>query len=662
MKKNKTNKINKQSPDLRQQLLDKFKKLYPPLFDNEGSLNQEELDQLIKDFSTPQAEKYEFKWAGKQQSKKKAFTVSKATLRSDKKRSVNFDKTKNLIIEGDNLEVLKLLQKSYFGKIKCIYIDPPYNTGNDFIYSDNYSEDKQAYWEKSGTTQNGTKLDTNSDSSGRYHSDWLSMMYPRLLLARNLLKEDGVIFVSIDDNEVHNLRKVMDEVFGEENFIAQIVVQTNPRGRSLDRHFAKTFEYVIVYGKNADINTSIFEIQKGEKALAQYNKSDDEGQYRLLELRNRNPVFTRKNRPNLFYPIFVNKDTGEVSLEKNKVFSTEALPLNSKMEEGCWTWGKKKFEKNKKDLVGKLASTGAWRIFRKDHIPSDGATTKEKTLWIDSSLNHENGKEEMADLFDTSGSNIPFDFPKSVEYLKKIVNVSTQKNATDVCLDFFAGSGTTAHAVMNLNKEDRGNRKFILVQIPEATDEKSEAYKAGYKTISDICIERVKRAGTKILKQAQDDAKQQKLLEQNNKIDLDVGFKVFKLSKSHFPGNTFAPDPEKSGEENQKALEAYIKKASSQKSLFRDGVVDLVYEIALKDGFELTLKIEPVKEFDKNTIYKISDSHKETFVCVDDNLDDATIKQLEDHKDQRFICLHASLNTTKKWNLQNLLGSNLWLV
>ncbi len=642
-----TNKIDKQSPDLRQEMLDKLKKLYPPLFDNEGMLNQDELEQLVSDFSTPQTEKYEFNWAGKQQSKKKAFTASKATLRSDEKRSVDFNNTDNLIIEGDNLEVLKLLQKSYFGKIKCIYIDPPYNTGNDFIYPDDYSEDKQAYWEKSGVKQDGVKLDTNTDSSGRYHSKWLSMMYPRLLLARNLLKEDGAIFVSIDDNEAHNLRKLMDEVFGEENFITQVVVQTNPRGRSLDRHFAKTLEYVIVYGKNADTNTSIFEIQKGEKALAQYNKGDSQGQYRLLELRNRNPVFTRKNRPNLFYPIFINKDTGEVSLEKDEVFSTEALPLNSKMEEGCWTWGKKKFEKNKKDLIGNLASTGVWRIFRKDYIPSDGATTKEKTLWIDSSLNHENGKEEMADLFNTSGSSIPFDFPKSVEYLKKIINVSTQWGVNDVCLDFFAGSGTTAHAVMDLNKEDGGNRKFILIQIPESTDEKSEAYKAGYKTISEICIERVKRASKKII-------------DGGNKID--AGFKVFKLASSHFPENTFAPNPEKNDEENKKALVAYISKAISQKGLFKDGVVDLIYEIALKDGFELTLKMYKVKEFDENVVYKVTDSHKEALICVDDSLEDATIKQLERHKDQRFICLHTSLNTTKKWNLQNILGSNLWLV
>ena len=206
----KTNQVSKQSPDLRREMLDKLKKLYPPLFDNEGMVNQDELEQLVGDFSTPQTEKYEFNWAGKQQSKKKAFAISKATLRTDEKRSVDFGKTENLIIEGDNLEVLKLLQKSYFGKIKCIYIDPPYNTGNDFIYPDNYSEDKQAYWEKSGVKQNGVKLDTNADSSGRYHSDWLSMMYPRLLLARNLLKEDGVIFVSINSNEVHNLRKLMD--------------------------------------------------------------------------------------------------------------------------------------------------------------------------------------------------------------------------------------------------------------------------------------------------------------------------------------------------------------------------------------------------------------------------------------------------------------------
>lgn len=640
-----TNKINKQSPDLRQEMLDKLKKLYPPLFDNEGMLNQDELEQLVSDFSTPQTEKYEFNWAGKQQSKKKAFTASKATLRSDEKRSVNFDESENLIIEGDNLEVLKLLQKSYFGKIKCIYIDPPYNTGNDFIYPDDYSEDKQAYWEKSGVKQNGVKLDTNTDSSGRYHSNWLSMMNSRLLMARNLLKEDGVIFVSIDDNEVHNLRKLMDEVFGEENFISDIVIQVNKGGRDY-LEIAKTHEYLLLYAKNID-EINLFEVESSTKSM---NYSDSVGKFLIRELRNRNPKFNRSNRPNLYYPIYVNESLVDkdgfcpASLEKVKKYSIEVFPRNSAGEDDCWRWGKKLASQNivdndvdKSNLVGKQRRDGGWNIYEKYRK----STTKVKSIWIESEVRTESGTIALRELFNKA----VFDHPKPLGLLSKVLQISSKEN--DIVLDFFAGSGATAHAVMDLNKEDGSNRKFILVQIPEVTEEKSEAYKAGYKTISDICIERVKRAG-------------KKLIDEGNKVD--VGFKVFKLATSHFPENTFAPDPDKTDEENKKALEAYIKKATSQKGLFKDGVVDLVYEIALKDGFELTLNMDKVKGFDKNVVYRVSDSHREAFICVDDSLEDATIKQLEGHKDQRFICLHTSVNTTKKWNLQNILGSNLWLV
>ena len=643
-----TNKIDKQSPDLRQEMLDKLKKLYPPLFDNEGMLNQDELEQLVSDFSTPQTEKYEFSWAGKQQSKKKAFTSSKATLRSDEKRSVDFDKTDNLIIEGDNLEVLKLLQKSYFGKIKCIYIDPPYNTGNDFIYSDNYSDDKLAYWEKSGVKQNGVKLDTNTDSSGRYHSNWLSMMYPRLVLARNLLKEDGVIFVSIDDNEVHNLRKLMDEVFGEENFIAQLIWQKKT-GASDAKNIAVITEYILVFVKDNTSSENSFERNKESYDVNRYRYKDEyfeeRGKYYIDNL----------DRGGLQY-----SDSLNYSIECPD--GTNIYPngrTEFKNDGWIWKWSKKKvawalnngfieFRKSK-------SKKGGWAVCYKNYMNVDNegkvierSAPKKNVIW---DVLNANSASEMKDIFDI---NI-FKYSKPVDLIKKIIKYSTFDH-NDYVLDFFAGSGTTAHAVMDLNKEDGGNRKFILVQIPEATDEKSEAYKAGYKTISDICIERVKRAGEKLT----ESSKQQKLIDEGK--DLDVGFKVFKLASSHFPENTFAPDSDKTDEENKKALEAYIKKATSQKGLFKDGVVDLVYEIALKDGFELTLKMEKVKDFDKNTVYRVTDSHREAFICVDDSLEDATIKQLEDHKDQRFICLHTSVNTTKKWNLQNVLGSNLWLV
>lgn len=632
MKKNtdKTNKVAKHSPDLRGEMLEKIKNLYPPLFDNEGMLNQDELEQLVSDFSTPQTEKYEFNWAGKQQSKKKAFTTSRATLRSDYKRSVNFDKTENLIIEGDNLEVLKLLQKSYFGKIKCIYIDPPYNTGNDFIYPDDYSENKQAYWEKSGVKQNGVKLDTNTDSSGRYHSNWLSMMYPRLLLARNLLKEDGVIFVSIDDNEFHNLRKLMDEVFGEENFIETLIWKKRATPPN-DKNIGRIHEYILCYSKDA--SPDLLLLPRGGDSISRYSNPDNDprGDWVASDL-NASGKGGRLVQ-SLVYPI------------KNPKNDKDYYPSEGK----CWLFNKEKMDTYLTEgRVSFRESTGTPFLKRYLSEVRQGVTLP--TILNDFGFSQHSSKE-VEEVF---GKKSVFEFPKPLKLLKSLFSVSLREN--DIVLDFFAGSGTTAHAVMDLNKEDGGNRKFILVQVPEATDEKSEVYKAGYKTISDICIERVKRAGKKL----SESSKQQKLIDEGNKID--TGFKVFKLATSHFPENTFAPDPDKSDEENKKALETYIKKATTQKSLFRDGIIDLVYEIALKDGFELTLKMEKVMDFNKNTVYRVSDSHREAFVCVDDSLEDTTIKQLEGHKDQRFICLHTSLNTTKKWNLQNTLGSNLWLV
>lgn len=640
IKTKKTNKIAKQSPDLRQEVLDKFKKLYPPLFNNEGKLSKEELEQLVSDFSTPQTEKYEFRWAGKQQSKKKAFTRSKATLKSDKKRSVNFDKTKNLIIEGDNLEVLKLLQKSYFEKIKCIYIDPPYNTGNDFIYSDDYSEDKQAYWEKAGTTQNGAKLDSNTDSNGRYHSNWLSMMYPRLLLARNLLKEDGVIFVSIDDNEVHNLRKAMDEVFGEENFLALLVWENKEGGGSSDTlNFRIKHEYVLVFSKDIEkVNVKGIDISNRQR----YNKKDAHFEKRGFFYLQKLGMSSIQYSKSLDYPI--------ATSDGNKVRASN----NSNGEKACWRWSKRKLDWGIKNdfVVIKKDKNGVWIVYTKQYLKVDNNDNpierSQRPMGVINDYSSTQGTKTLKSLFGKLGGT--FDYPKPIELINYLLTLVTEEQ--DVVLDFFAGSGTTAHAVMELNK-DGGKRKFVLVQIPEATDEKSEAYKAGFKTISDICIERVKRAGKKLT----ESSRQQKLIDRENK--LDVGFKVFKLAQSHFPENTFAPDPEKSDEENLKALVAYIKKAISQKDLFKDGVVDLIYEIALKDGFALTLKMEKVKEFNKNIVYKIFDNQKEAFICVDDSLEDTTIQQLEKYKDQRFICLHASLNTTKKWNLQNTLGSNL---
>ena len=363
----------------------------------------------------------------------------------------------NLIIRGDNLKALKALLPTYGGKIKCIYIDPPYNTGNEgWVYNDNVASPMIQEW--LNETLRGNKVDKEDMTR---HDKWLCMMFPRLKLLHELLAEDGVIFVSIDDNEVHHLRAIMDEIFGEENFISCITCQLNPRGRTLDKYLAKTHEYVLLYAKNNQENEIVNLLEKEGKAVDHYSKKDDMGEYRELELRNRNPVFTRKNRPNLYFPIYINPKTNSVSLEKLDNFSEISLPINSLNEDGCWTWSKKKVEKNLGSLIGKLVSTGVWRVFRKDYLyGKDGeiAKTKAKALWIEKEINNENGKEIVKEIFGSS----PFDFPKSVELLKKIIKLGNGENS--IILDCFAGSGTTAHAVLELNKEDGGNRKFILIE------------------------------------------------------------------------------------------------------------------------------------------------------------------------------------------------------
>ena len=400
------------------------------------------------------------------------------TLKVDKKKSVGTpDLDGNLIIHGDNLLALKALLPRYQGKVGCIYIDPPYNTGNEgWCYNDNVNSPMMQEWLRKAV---------NSEDQTR-HDKWLCMMYPRLQLLKELLSDDGVIFISIDDNEQHRLRMIMDEIFGAENLISQIVVQTNPRGRSLRQDIAQTHEYVLMYAKDASL-AKIQKIPKSEKAISEYNKSDDEGRYRLLRLRNTGvQFFNRQTRPNLFFPIYVDPSNGDTSLSRNKKFSTEVFPVTNNGVEGCWTWSKDKIVDNPRLVVGKKVNGGVWRIYRKDYLQGESLSTRLKSVIIDKEINHEIGKETLTKIL----SNSPFDYPKSPVLIGNLIRLIERKDA--LILDSFAGSGTTAHAVLALNKEDGGRRKFILIEcegnvvnettiertrrviqgIPKATDEK----------------------------------------------------------------------------------------------------------------------------------------------------------------------------------------------
>ncbi|AMV10621.1 DNA methylase N-4 [Geobacillus thermoleovorans] len=590
-------KLDGRSLDLIKTNIEALKQLFPEVV-TEGKIDFDKLKLVLGEEIETRNEKYEFTWHGKTQAMKLAQTPSTGTLRPDKASSKNWETTENLYIEGDNLEVLKLLQKSYFGKIKMIYIDPPYNTGKDFVYKDDFRDNIKNYKE---ITQQTTKA--NTETNGRYHTDWLNMMYPRLKLARNLLREDGVIFISIDDNEVANLRKICDEIFGEQNFITQITVLCNPKGRSQDKYFATNHEYILVYSKN-DLEQGYFSIQKDEEQIVNdYPEQDEQGRYRLIELRNTHREFGKHNRKNLFYPIYVNPVTSEISLEYKDSYNIKVEPIWDDGYEGCWTWDKSKALEDIHLLVARKTNKGNWKIYRKNY--ANGAKKMLKTIFLDKLFYTEKGQAVFSSLFSTKSKLFPS--PKSVDLIAQLLLTATQND--DIVLDFFSGSATTAHAVMQLNAEDGGNRKFIMVQLPEKTDETSDAYKAGYKNICEIGKERIRRAGEKIV-------------QETGKTDLDIGFKVFKLDSSNI--KEWDPDFDNL-EQTLFDLQNNIKEDRTKE--------DLLYEILLKIGLPLTVPIEEIDCRGK-TIYNVA--YGSVLVCLEDEIDLDLVQEMLNYRSEHM--------------------------
>lgn len=648
-----------QSHDWNKERLEQLKQLMPDLFTNDGQLNINELKKVVDPKSVNETERYEFRWFGKSNAKREAFTPTDATLVYDETRSVNPAESENLIIEGENLAVLKLLSNSYREQVKCIYIDPPYNTGNDFVYSDKFNQDRKEYWEDAEMIENGLKIDTNIETEGRFHSNWLDMMYSRLLVARQLLREDGVIFISLDDNEIHHLRKLCDEVFGEDNFYSQIIVRANSRGQTYNQ-IAKTHEYILVYTKSID--GDLIELEK-DAANSDLNLKDDIGNFNIRELRNRNPKFGKHNRPNLFYPIYANTKLADkdgffpISLKKTDEYNVKIEPFNSKGIESCWRWGTTKFEDNVNtntllsNVVGKEKGDGSFGVYEKYRK----TTYKPKSIWDDNAFLTETGTVEVKNL----GFDGEFDFPKPVELVKRCIELTVEKG--DTVLDFFAGSGTTGQSVFELNNKTDKDIKFIAIQLPEKCPESSTAFKNGFKKISDITIERNKRVVEKIIKEkkeAQPDLFSKKdastgSAEQEQLKGL--GFKVFKLKKSNFPRVEYAPDPEKSEEENIEALKKYIRDKEAQlvTAFNRD---ELITEILIKNGFKLNYNLTKQEAFTKNEILLASDGDKETLICLDVTIADETVEHFKTHTDQKLIVLERALDTTKKWNLKHAMG------
>lgn len=577
------------SAEKRQQLLD----LFPEARTEDGKIDLDRLKLALGETVDVGKERYGMNWPGKADCFHAIQTPSTGTLLPCPEESVNFDKTENLIIEGDNLEVLKLLQKSYLGKIKMIYIDPPYNTGNDFIYPDNYNESLQTYLEYTGQVDaEGKKFGTNSDTDGRFHSRWMNMMYPRLYLARNLLCDDGFIFISIDDNERTNLQSLCNEIFGESNLVESIIWKKKYGGGAKTNYYVGLHEYILCYAKNKELIDSI-ETPYEEEHRKYYRYQDDKfntrGPYRLQ------PLATNSNdpRPNLKYPI---------------IFKGEEIWPDSQ-----WQWSKERsrtaFEND--ELVISEHNGKKSVNFKQYLKDEDGNERTSKPFSIIEGIYTQHGTNEIQDLF---GDGKTFSFPKPSSLILELQKIFSKKDY--IVLDFFAGSGSTAHSVLNLNK-DGGSRKFILVQLPEPTD------RTDYPTITEITKERVRR----VIKKLNNSEAGQLPLE----APQDRGFRVYKLAESNFkPWNANTP---KDAQKLERQLELHVEHILPDRSQ-----QDILYEILLKSGFPLTTPIETLNLAEKQVF---SIAGRELLICLESELTMEVIRAIAALKPERVVCLDA---------------------
>lgn len=556
-------KTDGRSVDIVAENIDKLKTLFPEVF-TEGGIDFDALKETLGEYIESREERYSFTWNGKSKARWLAQTPSTGTLRPCQEESVNWDTTQNLFIEGDNLEALKLLQKSYYKKVKMIYIDPPYNTGNDFIYPDDFRDNIKNYLEFTGQVDSeGRKLSVNAETSGRYHTDWLNMMYPRLKLARNLLQDDGVIFISIDDNEVTNLRKICDEIFGEENFVACLPTIMNLKGNNDQFGFAGTHELTVVYVKEKSLLEDLNGIPLDDEDLKDYVEKDDIGYYKQgATLMRTGEAGLRLKRPKGYYPIYVSKDLSRMSLERIDDTDYEVYPKTVSGVEMSWRRSPETLRNSISEFIIKETNNGI-SFYKKQRVEEDKVRGKKpKTLFYKPEYSSGNGTEVLKTLFNGR----LFDNPKPVSLIKDFISVGL--GGEGLILDFFSGSATTAHAVLDLNKEDGFNRKFILIQLPEPCDKKSEAFKAGYETIAEIGKERMRRVTNNIKDEAP-------------KYKVDLGFKVFKLDSTNIKPWDVDFD------NFERTLEDYITNIKNDRSEH-----DILYEILLKYGLELTLPIE----------------------------------------------------------------------
>lgn len=611
--------LNMQSMDKVAANVAKIRELFPNCvterINSEGKLEHAiDFDMLKQELSDHVVdglqERYQFTWPDKRKAILAANAPINKTLRPCREESVDFDNTENLYIEGDNLEVLKLLQETYLGKVKMIYIDPPYNTGNDFVYNDDFKQSSDEYVENSGQLDDeGNRIVANTESNGRFHTDWLNMIYPRLKIAKDILDNDGIIFISINDKEQENLKKICDEIFGNSNFIACIPRKTGAgnaaaRGNAILR---KPFDYILLYKKS---DSCI--LRRKLVGQYEYKYSDDYGAYRLGQYQATGSDATRDARPSLYYPIYVDKNGKLSTVHKEDAVKT-ILPKKIKGEDGRWMWKPDKFNQDN----NKYIYYDGERLYRKIYYDESKEQNKYQVeqAWLDGSI-YQNaaGTKELGAIMNSE--NAVFSNPKPVDLIKWCVNLHFKNDVT--VLDFFSGSATTAHAVMQLNAEDGGKRKFIMVQLPEVCAENSEAYKAGYKNICEIGKERIRRAGKKI--------KEENPLTTQ---DLDIGFRVLKCDSSNMEDVYFTP-------------KEYMDK---QQSLFIDNIKkdrsdeDLLFDAMLKLDTPLSSKIEKISIAGK-TVYNVAQGH--LMACFDKNVTDEVITAIAKEMPSYFVMRDSS--------------------
>ena len=602
------NKIKKEINDVVNDNLKALEQLFPSAV-KDGQLDIKALKEELGDFEEVTTEKYELNWSGKQNAKKVVQQgIGNKTLKFVEKDSKNSDTTENIYIEGDNLEVLKLLRQNYYNSIKMIYIDPPYNTGNDFVYNDTFKMDKEESDKAEGIiSENNEKLQKNQKSTNRYHANWLNMMYPRLKLARDLLTDDGVIFISIDDNEQANLKRLCDEIFGEENFVASVPIMSNPRGRQSSQFIAQTHEYLVMYSKNYNF-LKVFGEKLTEEQKKEYKNSDEYGNYRLLGLRLRGGRATAAESPTLHFPIYYNEKINDFYTVKKLETDIEIIPKFENGTLGTWRWSKEKIEKDKKLLIVKRVKD-RYDVFQKDYLTNE-KTRKVKSLWIEKEINYDNSSKELSNL----ELDDIFNYAKPIYLMKKIISMIIEKK--DTILDFFSGSATTAHAVMQLNSEDDGNRKYIMVQLPETTDEKSEAFKAGYKNIAEIGKERIRRAGEKIKQEIEEYNSNLKLGEEPKKVP-DIGFKVFKVDDTNIKWY----DLENFNEESQYSFND----PDSLDFVLGSNDIDIVYEIMLRQNdVPLSESLEVLTDIGNRT-YLYASTY---LICLETEITEEMVEKL----------------------------------